>query len=240
QAEFTGPALPRHTTAVSLNAKGDRQKLALKTLGLATFVVGKHPEHSEPTKAILTTPVVLNGRINKPGEIDTWQIRLKEKQQITFDLAAAQLGSPLDAMLSILDAKGKQLAANDDRAKGQGDPRLNFTAPNAGIYTIEIKERFASRGGSTFAYRLTASTSEAKPDFSLTFDASHLNITRATEPPRKDTKPSGPKLKINVQRQGGFKGDIQLTLAGLPKNVKVFNAQIAANKTSAELQFIIS
>jgi hypothetical protein len=66
----------------------------------------------------------------------------------------------------------------------------------------------------------------------------HLNLTRVTEPPKDDAKASGPKLKINVQRRGGFKGEIQLALDGLPKNVKVFNTRIAANKNTTDLQFV--
>jgi len=239
QAEFTGPALPHHAATVSLNAKSDRQIFTLKALGQSTFLVGNHPEYLEPTKTTVAVPVVVNGRIVEPGEIDTWQIQLEEKQKITIDLAAAQLGSPLDAILSVLDVKGKQLAINDDRAKGQVDPRLDFTAPNTGVYTIQVKERFASRGGSTFSYRITAAASETKPSFSLTFGAAHLNITRAIETRKDNTKPVGPKLKINVQRQGGFKGEIQLALNGLPGNVKVFNAKIGANKNSVDLQFFV-
>ena len=42
-----------------------------------------------------------------------------------------------------------------------------------------------------------------------------------------------------MQRQGGFKGEIQLALNGLPGNVKVFNAKIGANKNSVDLQFFV-
>ena len=240
EVEFNGPALLSQRAEISFkNTKGEHHLASVKNWGPANFALSDFPEQLEPQKSTATVPAVFNGRIARPGETDTWKIKLDEKQKITFDLAAVQLGSPLDAVLSIHDAKGKQLATNDDRAKGQPDPRLDFTAKAAGFYTIKIRERFASRGGPTFAYRLTASALVVEtPGFNLSYGATHFNLTRATEPPKDDTKPSGPKLKINVQRQGGFKGEITLTLAGLPKDVKVFNTKIAANKNNTELQFI--
>ena len=238
--EFSGPDLPPKKSKISFRAaKGDRHLASVKNWGTASFAISNYPEQLESKKSIVGAPIVFNGRIAEPGETDTWKIKLEEKQKINFDLAAVQLGSPLDAVLSIHDAEGKQLAQNDDRAKGRPDPRLDFTAKAAGVYTVIVRERFASRGGPTFAYRLTAATPIVeKPDFSLTFGAMHLNLIRAVEPPKNDAKPSGPKLKINVLRRGGFKGEIQLTLDGLPKNVKIFNTKIAANKNNTDLQFI--
>ena len=238
--EFSGPGLPAKKSEISFHAaKGDRQLVSVKNWGTASFAISNYPEQLESKKSIVGAPVVFNGRIVHPGETDTWKIKLEEKQKIIFDLVAVALGSPLDAVLSIQDVEGKQLVQNDDRAKGQPDPRLDFTTKAAGVYTVRVRERFASRGGPTFTYRLTAAAPIAeKPDFSLSFGAMHLNLTRAVEPPKDDAKPSGPKLKINVQRRGGFKGEIQLVLNGLPKHVKVFNTKIAANKTTTDLQFV--
>jgi hypothetical protein len=241
QAEFTGPGLLRHVTKVTLKpTKGDRHVALTKNLGSAIFAIGDHPEHLEPAPPPINLPAVLNGRIGQPGETDTWKIQLVEKQKITLDLAAARLGSPLDAMLSIHDDKGKQLSTNDDRAKGQPDPRLNFTAPKTGVYKVQVNERFASRGGPSFAYRLTAANTTAEnPDFSVIMGAAHINLIRATEPPGKGTKPGGPKLKINVERHGDFNGEIHLSIKGLPDNVKVFNTRIAAKKKATDLQFFV-
>ena len=240
QAEISGPGLPNQKAAISFkDVKGDHHSASLKKLGTVSFVVGDHPEQHESKKSIATAPVVFNGRIAKPGETDTWKIKLEEKQKITLDLTAAQLGSSLDAVLSIHDAENRLLTTNDDRVKGQPDPRLEFTAKAAGVYTINIRDRFASRGGPAFAYRLTAAaTAEAHPDFALTLSASHFNIIRATEPPKDGAKPTGSKLKVNINRQGDFKGVVKLTIDGLPANVKVFGNTIAANKKNTDIEFI--
>ena len=62
----------------------------------------------------LSTPGVGNGRIEQAGDVDLWAVPLRQGQPYRIDLRAVRLGSRLDALLSILDAKGKELA----RAEG--------------------------------------------------------------------------------------------------------------------------
>ena len=167
-AEVHGPGLKPRAVSLAIPAEAGEQFVApVEQLGQATFVLGNHPERLEPALEPATVPVVLNGRIMQPDETDEWTLQLNEKQAITLNLAAASLGSPLDAGLSIHDAEGKQLATNDDRATGQPDPLLTFTAPKAGAYTVRVRDRFRSRGGLAFAYRLTAAPA-SQPDFKLT------------------------------------------------------------------------
>src|SRR5262249_44775202 len=77
---------------------------------------------------------------------------LRKGQTITADVNAARIGSPLDARLEVLDARGQSLADNDD-AQGT-DPRVRFTAPADGRYLVRITD-VNSRGGQAFVYRLT-------------------------------------------------------------------------------------
>src|SRR5262249_14679614 len=102
----------------------------------------------------LTVPAILNGRIGKPGEIDSWSVLLRKGDLYDFDLRAGRLGSPLHGFLTRHDAAGKELARADGGAPGQVDPVLRFTATADGTYTVRVQERFRSRGGPAFAYRL--------------------------------------------------------------------------------------
>ena len=187
-AEVHGPGLKPRAVSLAIPAEAGEQFVApVEQLGQATFVLGNHPERLEPAPEPATVPVVLNGRIMQPDETDEWTLQLNEKQAITLNLAAASLGSPLDAGLSIHDAEGKQLATNDDRATGQPDPLLTFTAPKAGAYTVRVRDRFRSRGGLAFAYRLTAAPA-TQPDFKLTLAAAHYNVTRDPEGGLEDNR----------------------------------------------------
>ncbi|HWE03547.1 MAG TPA: PPC domain-containing protein [Tepidisphaeraceae bacterium] len=179
-------------------------------------------------------PVILNGRIDHPGDVDYWAIDAKKGQPVDMDLWAGRLGSPLDSVLSVEDASGKQLFRNDDRASGQPDSRLAFKAPADGIYYIRVEDRFASRGGKEFAYRLHVAT--PPPDFWLTLSADAITLPRPIDSPADATakKPPPPvTLKVEVERLGGFAGPVQLTLDGLPDGVTADNAIIPARQTTA-------
>ncbi len=240
QAELIGPGFKGEMADIRLkNESENLQTISIKSFGHATFAIGEHPEHLEPAKSPVSVPSVLNGRILKPGETDKWRIAMKEKEAITLELSASVLGSPLDSVLEVLGEKGKQLSTNDDSAKGQLDSRLNFTAPKSGVYTIAVKDRFASRGGPSFAYRLTVTPLTAQPNFALTLADSHLNVVRSTEPITDETKPTGSKLRVTVDRKGGFKNEVFVTVDGLPPDVKVFNSTIAAKKDFTDLQFTV-
>jgi len=295
QAEFHGPGLEEHTAKITIPADAvEAHAISVMDLGRVTFAVGEYPELIEPTTDPVKSPVVLNGRILQPGQTDQWQLQLEEKQTVSLDLVAAQVGSPLDAVLSIHDTEDKQLATNDDRAKGQPDPKLEFTAKAAGVYTLKVRERFNSRGGPAYAYRLAVEPKKSVPDFSLNLTASHYNVFRdpkggletntaeitqlekrlaeideivktARKTSKKDPKMATqikelsaekrttaskvkilkaedakrrPKFKVALTRHGDFRGEVKLSVKGLPNNVTVQNTIIPAGAKEANLEFI--
>jgi hypothetical protein len=185
------------------------------------------PEYFEPAQSSsIALPAVLNGVIDKPGEIDSWQISGKKDEQFIFDLQAARLSSHLDSVLTIRDAAGKQLAQSDDLSGGQTDSQLTFKFPDDGTCKIEIADRFAKRGGPRFAYRLVVRPPPT-PDFRLSLPSDALTVLRGGEA----------KLKVTAKREGGFAEAIKLNVAGLPDGVTVEAVEIAKGKGEAQLAF---
>lgn len=173
-----------------------------------------------------SVPAVLNGRIDVPGDVDVWRL-VGKKDDIRFlDLQAERIGSDLDSVLIVCDADGKELARNDDMDGRQSDSALQFTVPADGTYFVKVSERFSSRGGLRFAYRLSVEP-PATPDFSLTLPVDALTVNRGGEA----------KLKISASRNGGFVGEIGLKVESLTPGVTVVGDKIEANKNEAELTF---
>ncbi len=241
-----GPSLPARQLAVTLAAAtGDAHWADLKdgaqTFGTALFHVDDLPEVLEAATpaAPQSLPVMLNGRIAKLGELDEWTLQLAEKESLTLDLFAARLGSPLDGVVRILDDAGKTIATNDDRASGQPDSLLTFAAPKAGAYRVQVSDRFASRGGPAFAYRLRA-TGKPAPDFRLTVATDAITILRDTVKVDANGKPiptPNPKLRVAVDRVGGFAGPVRLSLSGLPAEINATQLIIPPNLSSIDVQF---
>ena len=176
------------------------------------------------TATPLTVPVVANGRIAIAGETDAWPIAVKKGDVIDLEVRAGRLGSPLDSLLTIIDAAGKQVATNDDLSGTESDSRLRWTAPADGVYTVQVADRSRMRGGAQFAYRLWI-TAAAPQDFALTMPIDALIVLRD----------GTAKLKIKLDRLGGFNDAVALEFSDLPPGITVSKPEIAAGRTDVDL-----
>ncbi len=208
-----------------------RPVVAGKTLGPVLLDLDDLPEvlktgdGSADQSQAVTVPAMLNGRIAQPGAVDRWSFPARKGEAWALELRADQLGSPLQGVITVLDAQGKQLA----RAEGtsnQLDPTLTFTAPADGTYTVQVADRFRSRGGPDFAYRLRIGKLPS-PDFRLRLVADAVTVKRGGQG----------KLRLQVERLAGFTGPIAVAVEGLPPGVKVTPATLTGKQPTADLTF---
>jgi hypothetical protein len=222
-ARFTAPAdgvyRVRICDARFLGGPAYVYRLTLTTDPVAAAV---KPAHEAVSAAV---PGDFTGRIDRPGKVDEWPVTLHKGEAYEFDLHARRLESPLFGVLALYDPAGKELARADAVTAGQ-DPQFRFTAPADGAYRLRVADRFASRGGPAFVYRVHVSRAGmAAPDFRLELPADTLNL------------PSGgsAKLKVSAERLGGFTGPITLALDGLPPGVTASPATVGEKQTVAEV-----
>jgi hypothetical protein len=138
-----------------------------------------------------------------------------------FDLLGRRIGSRIDGQIRVLNAAGKEIAANDD-APGLGkDARLAFTAPADGDYTVEVGNVEEITGADCY-YRLKAS--RVTPDFLLSIATDRLTV------------PVGGTVSVPVtlERTGGFQDAVEVRLEGLPEGVTARGGTIAPGKTTIE------
>ncbi|MHC4176674.1 MAG: hypothetical protein ACYSWU_04160, partial [Planctomycetota bacterium] len=69
---------------------------------------------SPPAAHPVTLPVIVNGRIDRPGDWDVFRIEGRAGEQVVAEVTARRLASPLDSVLELTDAAGKRWAFNDD------------------------------------------------------------------------------------------------------------------------------
>ena len=188
-----------------------------------------------PASKVVAAPVALNGRIAKSGTVQEWKVELKKAAKYSFDLQARRFDSPLCGIVTIHDSTAKEVARGEASDPAL-DPSFAFQPPADGIFTVHVAERFRSRGGPNFVYRLRiADGTGEKPGFKLTvpFDA------RQQLGPAPDAitllRGTPTKVKVNVERTGSFAGAVELSIAALPKGVTCKPAIVAANQTTSEL-----
>lgn len=193
------------------------------------FAVNKTQQISETesndstqTANKIEAPVIINGRIEKPGDVDYFSFQGKAKQRLVVDVRARRLNSPLDSVISILNSKKRQLVENDDTVdKSYGlvthhaDSYLLYRFPADGKYLLCIRD-VQGKGGQEYAYRIVVAP--PRPDFDLRLMPD--NPTAA--------KGASAAFTVHALRKDGFKGAIKLTAKDLPDGYVVSNAMIPA------------
>jgi hypothetical protein len=96
------------------------------------------------------------------GDVDWFRMRVEQGQRysVTLDGIADADGNAVDPVLSIYDAQGNQLAANDD-ANGTFNSALRFSPAESGEVFVEARA-FSEDGAGR--YRLAASAAPAPAD----------------------------------------------------------------------------
>ena len=236
EVTLTGWNLP--VTTLTVNATTNRPGvIALPTpsFNSVPFSVDELPEcvagppsHESGAAQSVNLPVIINGRISHPGEVDVFTFEGRAGQRIVAEVFARRLDSPLDSYLWLTDANGKQLAFNDDfEDKGTGlntfhaDSYLTNTLPATGTYFIHIRDT-ESQGGPDFAYRLHLS--EPRPEFELRVVPSSVSLRTGMSAP----------LTVFALRRDGFTNAISLDLKNAPPGFALSGATLATNQDKVQ------
>ena len=197
------------------------------------LVVSDYPEMREPEDIaaepiVASPPVVLNGRIETPGDEDLFLVSVTPGTRYRFDVSASDLGSALDGILEIRNPAGSVLASADDtkppadsRMQGRKapsfvspDPSLEYTIP-AGTPEIMVSIKDLRRaGGIGYPYRITVEP--VAPTFDLNLGPSELNLLRG----------GTVAVGVTVLRRG-FNGPITLDISDPPAGLHVRQGAIA-------------
>jgi len=181
----------------------------------------------------VSLPIIVNGRIDEPGDWDVFSFEGRAGQEVYAEVRARRLGSPLDSVLRLTDAAGKQLAIDDDhRDEGAGlithhaDSLLSITLPADGTYFVHLGD-IQQHGGADYAYRLQIGPPNR--DFELRIVPSGINIRGGQTVP----------LTVHALRRDGFSGDIELTFDKAPRGFELAGARIPTGQDKVRLTLTV-
>lgn len=181
------------------------------------------PSQAQP----LTLPSAVAGTIDRPADSDCYAFDAKKGERFSFSTVARPLGSELDSVLRILDAKGEVLSENDDASDKYGraefrneilnaDSRIDAWEARAdGRYCVQVSDAH-ERGGPRFGYTLLAR--RARPHFLLETSTDKTVLAPG----------AGGVIFVRAVRKDGFTGDIALSVEGLPPGVAAVCGAIPA------------
>lgn len=174
-------------------------------------------------------PVVVNGRIETPGDADFFRIKGPGDKPMVFEIFARRLGSPLDASLTAFDVDGRKIGFNDDHedltaglTTHHADARLTVKLPKTGICIVRVADT-QNQSGYNHAYRLRIAP--AHPGFALRVTPSTLNA-----------KPGGTaRVTVHALRTDGFEGEISLRIKDASDEFQLKSAKVPAGADRAEI-----
>ncbi len=175
----------------------------------------------------IPVPVGISGIVSAPDDADYFRFPAKKGQPLLVKVTARSQGSLIDPVVAICDATGKELQRLDDQGDKR-DPELTWNPPADGDYLLTVTD-LHHRGGPRFYYHVNISL--PKPDYRITVAADRfvLPIDKPLEIP------------ITVERLGGFKDEIEVSVTGLPEGVTAVAVKsLAEGETSKAVKLVIS
>ncbi len=156
----------------------------------------KEPNNDPKQANRIPVPGAVTARFEQKDDVDHFVFAAKKGQRLTVEAHSLEHLSPTEVYMVLKDAKGAQLQVSNPMAA----PKLDFTAPADGDYTLAV-EHLHLWGGPEEVYRLTVTPYQ--PDFAL-----QLNLDRW------DLLPGGKvAVPISVTR-AGYAGPIEVSVVG--------------------------
>jgi len=184
----------------------------------------EEPNDERESAQSLELPLIVNGRIDHPGDWDVFRIEGHAGSQLVAEVQARRLDSPLDSVLELTGADGRRLMVNDDhedKAAGlithHADSRLEFTIPPGGTCYLRLGD-MQQQGGTAYGYRLRVAP--RRGDFQLRVVPSGITARAGATVP----------ITVYALRKDGFSDDITLRLKDAPPGFALSGAWVPAGK----------
>jgi hypothetical protein len=210
------------------------------TSNTVPFVLDSLPEtmakqrigHREKAQKV-KLPVIVNGRIAQPGESQFFRFDGRAGDEIVAEVSARRLGSPLDSVLRLTNASGKEMAFNDDFKDAgaglithQADSHIFLKLPAKGTYYLQLADA-QRKGGLEYGYRLRIS--HPQPDFELRVAPSSLNLRTGSTAP----------IAVYALRRDGFAGEIALKLKDAPAGFTLSGAAVPSGQDKVRITLTV-
>lgn len=213
EEDITLPSTPQDRWAVLARRDGQPAPTPnfLRVAGGGSETLEQEPNNDPGTATAAAVPGAFNGILEQAKDRDFFRFSAKKGETFEFRVQARQLRSPVDSVLSVHAADGRQLAANDDA--GGPDSLVRWTAPNDGDYLVAIRDHLGA-GGPEYVYRIEARPIQPRLQLALPEREAFRDIVAAV--------PRGNRFAfvVSVTRED-FDGQVDLVFEGLPPGVSV-------------------
>ena len=211
-AKGTPSNVPANLTVVGESEDLERCRSPLNT------VKEREPNDTASQALEITLPTLIEGIVERPGDVDSFRFKVKAGQQLAFEIETPDQ-KPFEFIprLAILDANGDETLTNHfRRIKGQYwfrslEPKTIYTFEQGGDYTLQIRNITSRHGKAHFAYRVLI-RSQIPHVGKIEVKEDHVNLEAG----------EAKKLTVLTELEEAFSGEITLEIENLPSGVRFF------------------
>jgi hypothetical protein len=212
------PGVRDFRLASTLGASSIGQVVIVDTPVIQEKGVNNTIEQANP----IPVPCTVNGFIEAAEDVDYFKFHAEAGQTLTFEVLCARIQDRIhdlqkhaDPMLTLFDASGRELAANDDFFFA--DPWLQYTFAKAGDYFIQVRDSKYD-GDPRWVYALMVT---AGPSVTHLFPMAANPGQTITVEPVGSAKLLSPKLTLTAPREEGLH-TLSLDVKGQKTNQTAF------------------
>ena len=187
--------------------------------GYPSFVESE-PDETPDLASAISLPVILEGRIDAPGDLDHFRFSVQAGQRVAFEIETVDRMFPdLSPWLEVLDASGQTICSNFYRNVENNSAywqkflqsKMIFSFEEAGDYILRLRDLTSRRGGNGFTYRVLV-----RPQ------VPHIGeVSLAGGDPINLVPGEARTLKLTLEREEGLDQMVTLHLENLPPGVQV-------------------
>ena len=182
------------------------------------IMTAEEPNNSKAEAVKTPVPTILQGIIDKPGDVDWFRFHAEPGEKLAFEIETPYRPPPFfNPRIGLIDREGKELANNIYRELGgDGDDWIKLLAPkilyafdSAGDYFIQVHDLTSRVSGEEFQYRLVVRPQMPHVGRVVAKNLDHVHL----EPTETRT------VAITVELEEGFEGGVALSVENLPPGV---------------------
>ena len=196
-------------------------------------ITDTEPNDTVEKAQAITLPMIVNGRMDKPGDVDVFCFEGRAHEKIVAEVYGRRLGSPIDSFLRLTDENGREEAFNDDYedkslalSTHHADSRMVIDLPSSGKHYLHVSES-QRKGGSEYVYRLQIRY--PRPDFELRVVPSSICAKPGSSVP----------ITVYALRKDGQAEDILLDLDKPPAGYKLNGAWVPGALSKVRLTLTV-
>ena len=186
--------------------------------GYPAFVESE-PDETPDLASAIALPVILEGRIDAPGDLDHFRFAVEAGQRVAFEIQTVDRMFPeLSPWLEVLDSSGQTVCSNIYRNVENNSAywqkflqsKTIFTFEEGGDYILRLRDLTSRRGGKGFTYRVLVRPQAPHIGVVTLAGGDHINLVPG----------EARALKLTLEREEGLDHMVTLHLENLPPGIQ--------------------